>query len=506
MSVDRTILRFGPYELDEARLELRREGARIRIQSRPLALLRYLLRHSDRVVSHAEILREVWPDVHVEPGVLKSAVHALRRALAHGCEPDADGAWIESVHGHGYRFTGAVAVEASLPALRALGSSDFVAREAELATLRALLEAALDGERGIALIGGAPGIGKTRMAMELARKAETLGFETLVGRTHGGAGAPPFWPWAQIVRGWALSHGPERLAELAGAGPGEPELLGLAPARAGGEPDSYRLPGRVQFQTLERVSRFFERAAQERPQLLILDDLHRADSASIELLEFLARHVVSARLLVLATHRPLEPGHPLGRVLQGPATSSIALGPLERSDIEQLLGLRAAPGTVERIHARSGGNPLFAYELARAARAGEALDGPLPARIHDAVRARICECSAATLKLLCLASVGGPDLTLPLLREALAAELGGATLLETLEEAERRDLLVCSAGGYRFVHGIVRETLHAKLGPAERARLRRQLDDASEAFQAGERAPRSRSGHPRGEGARPLVH
>jgi DNA-binding winged helix-turn-helix (wHTH) protein len=479
MSDAPTILRFGPYELDEARLELRHAGAHVRIQTPPLALLAYLVRHRERVVSHAEILRHVWAGVHVEPGALKSAIHALRRALP----DDGERPWIVSIHGQGYRFAGSLHPERR--------ESDFIAREAELDALRELCQTALGGEPRVALIGGPPGVGKTRIAMELAREAEALGFETRIGRTHAGAGAPPFWPWAQIVRGWTLSHGAERLAALA-AESGATELLGLAATpQAGGSPLSYTLSGRAQFRTLESVARFLERASRERPQLLILDDLHRADPASLELLAFLSQHVVHTRLLVLVTHRPLEPGHLLGRMLQRAGTRSISLGGLPRAAVArvlaQSLGREAAAETIDRVHARSGGNPLFVYELARALAAGEPRDAAVPSRVHDAVRARIGECSPACAKLLCLASAAEVELTLPLLREALAAELGSATLLDALDEVERRDLLTCSGGTYRFVHGIVREALQARLGAGERAQLRRQLDDALAARRGSDR-------------------
>jgi DNA-binding winged helix-turn-helix (wHTH) protein len=504
-----SILRFGPYELDEARLELRRHGTRVRIQGKPLAVLRYLVRHGDRVVPHAELLQHVWAGARVEPGVLKSAVHALRRALAGGAErtddPDSDGTWIASIHGQGYRFIGALHDGPRASATgRAAGASDFVGREPELAELRRLCRAALDGQRRqIALIGGAPAVGKTRLAMELAREAEVLGFETHVGRTHGGAGAPPFWPWAQIVRGWMLVHGPERLAEIAAASGPASELLGLAGPPA--DPGSPCPPGPVRFRTFERTSRFLAGASRERPQLLILDDLHRADTASLELLGFLSQYPLDAPLVVLATHRPLEPDHPLARLLPRPGTHSIPLRALERDAVAKVLaaslGDEPAPGLVQTVLLRSGGNPLFVQELARALGAGAPLDAPVPARVHDAVRARICECSAASLQVLCLASVADADLTLPLLHEALGAELGGAALLAALAEAEQRDLLSFRGGSYRFVHGIVRETLRARLGATEQDRLLEQLDAARDALCAPPRTGSVRRAHlPRARG------
>ncbi len=502
------LLRFGPYTLDPALLELRRDGERVRIQAKPLALLLYLIRNSDRVVSHEEIRREVWPGIRVEPGALKSAMHLLRRALAEGADdpgPDAEGEWIASVHGAGYRFAHRperVRVDAATgpAATPAPGGRprDFVDRETEMERLRALCRAALQGERQIALLGGPPGIGKTRTATELATEAEALGFEIHIGRAHEGDGAPPFWPWAQILRSWTAAHGSTRLEELAGSGSRAADLLGLAPdleLEPGARPTSaYTQVDQGRFRMLDRVSRFLERASSERPLLLIIDDLHRADSASIELLLFVAQHVGRARLAIVGTHRPLQAQHALGRVLHESGACSIPLSGLVRSSVDDILtqacGRRIPAELVDRVHAASGGNPLFAYELARALAGSGRADAALPVRVHDAVWGRICECSPACLALLRLASAAGPELTLPILREALGDALTARALLDALAEAERGDLLTGTGGIYRFVHGVVREALYEKLGPTERMQLHRQIGEALERLQGSQPATR----------------
>jgi DNA-binding winged helix-turn-helix (wHTH) protein len=504
VNMPRDTVRFGPYTLDIARLELRREGVRVRIQPKPLALLVHLARNSDRVVSHEEIFREVWPGVHVEPGALKSALHSLRRALAEGdadLGPEGEGSRIVSLHGHGYRFVEPLEVEgeaarrsdspAAPPPLPETRSRprDFVDRKVEMSRLRALCHTALRGERQIVLLGGPPGIGKTRTAGEVAREAEALGFETHIGRAHEGDGAPPFWPWAQIVRSWTLAHGAARLEELAGAGSRAADLLGLAPELEPGptaHPAAiYGRADQARFRTLDRVAVFLAHAARERPLLLILDDLHRADSASLELLLFVAQHVTEAPLAIVGTHRPLEPAHPVGRVLHEPATCSIPLAGLVRGSVGEILaqaGARAVPGElVDQVHAASGGNPLFVYELARALAAGDAA-ATLPARVHDAVWARICECSPECLEVLRLVSAAGPELALPVLRAAFGGTLDGAALLGALEEAERRDLLTGAGGSYGFVHGVVREALYEKLGPTERMQVHLRIGEALESL------------------------
>lgn len=496
-----TFYRFGPYELDGARRELRRHGQRVRIQRKPLGVLEYLIRNADRVVSREELLRAVWTDASVEEGALKSAIYALRRALIDpGSDADAeDEGWIRSFHGLGYRFmasprvTSPGAREDSPRSAASPGLGDFVDREHEMEQLSALCAAALHGERQIVLLDGPPGIGKTRTAAEIARAARSLGFECHEGRTHEGDGAPPFWPWTQILRSWIAAHGAPSFDALAGAD--RTALLSALEPEWTKPVEDARLESaasdQARFRILDCALRFFARTAEQRPLLLVLDDLHRADSASLDLLLFVAQHLTRARLMIVATHRPLAPGHALGRALREPAVRSIALAGLVRESVESIL-IRALDGEptaalVERVFAASGGNPLFVSELARAlasdarsAQDAHAAPLPIPARLHDAVWARICECSHEARQALRLASVAGPELTLPLLLRALRSELDDASVRRSLDEAQQRHLIAPAPDVVRFVHGIVREALYERLSHTERIQLHRQIGEAIE--------------------------
>jgi DNA-binding winged helix-turn-helix (wHTH) protein/tetratricopeptide (TPR) repeat protein len=500
MSSEPQLLRFEPYEIDERRSELRRHGRPVAIRSKPFALLRYLVRNAHRVVSREELLREVWGAGGVEASAVKSAMYVLRRTLDADAR-DPDDAWIASVPGLGYRFARAVcrtsaqdATRAGAAARGAIAPLDFVEREAEMERLGALCDAALHGGRQIALLEGPPGIGKTRIATELAREAAERGFAVYVGRTEEGRGAPPFWPWAQVLRSWVETHGERRLEELAGDGSRASDLLGLAPRvpedRAKDPATEYTRADQARFRLLDRVGTFLERASRERPLLLVLEDLHHADSASLELLVFLARCLTRAPLLILGTHRPLETGHSLGRVLREPDACSIPLTGLGRRSVEDILerrlGRKPPAELVERVHEASGGNPMFVTELARALPSDATPPRAIPSRVHDAVWARICECSPACRQLLSLASAGSSDPTLPVLRSALAATQDDAALMASLEEAERSDLITCASGALHFVHGVVREALYERLSAAERMRSHLRLGEAIEAVHGDE--------------------
>jgi predicted ATPase len=173
----------------------------------------------------------------------------------------------------------------------------FVGRSTEIERLRASFEEALSGRFRILLVSGEPGIGKTRIAEELTTYARMRGAEVLWGRCHDGPGAPPFWPWVQIVRGWLRDREPREL--LADLGPGASDLATIvselhdmlpglaAPPRL--EPEQAR------FRLFEGVTVMLRNAAQRRPLVVVLDDLHWADEASLRLLQFLAREIGPAR-------------------------------------------------------------------------------------------------------------------------------------------------------------------------------------------------------------------
>jgi predicted ATPase len=159
----------------------------------------------------------------------------------------------------------------------------FVGREAELAALAVDLAAAAGGRGGVVLLAGEPGIGKTRLAEELAAQATTQGALVLWGRCWEGEGAPAFWPWVQIVRAYVEAADPAVLRQDMGAGaadiaqvvPAVHDRLSDVPTPPPVEPDAAR------FRLFDSLAEFLRAAATRRPLLLVLDDLHWADAPSL---------------------------------------------------------------------------------------------------------------------------------------------------------------------------------------------------------------------------------
>src|SRR6266508_3807639 len=198
--------------------------------------------------------------------------------------------------------------EQGLVGRRAAVATPFVGREAELAALSADLDAAAGGCGGVVLLAGEPGIGKTRLAEELAAQETARGALVLWGRCWEGEGAPAFWPWVQVVRAYVKAGDPAALRHDLGAGavdiaqvvPAVRDCLPDLPVPPPMEPEAAR------FRMFDSLAGFLRAASAPRPLLLILDDLHWADAPSLALLRFVSRELEPASLLVVGIYRHAE--------------------------------------------------------------------------------------------------------------------------------------------------------------------------------------------------------
>jgi hypothetical protein len=360
-----------------------------------------------------------------------------------------------------------------------------VGREPELAEIAACLDEAAGGRAALALVTGEPGIGKTRLLEEAARRATARGFAVAWGRAWEVGGAPAYWPWIEALR--AL------LARPGAQGDAAAELTRLLPELGRG-PGASAAADR--FQLWDAVGAFLQAAAAREPILVVLDDLHAADPSSLHLTEAVVRQLRDARAVVLASHRDVEArlapeldaclsrlGRD-GRVLHLPRLSAPQVGALVREvtgrDDEEMAQL---------VHDASEGNPLFARELLRlmAAR-GAASPTSVPEGVRAVIRQRLALLSPATVALLSAAAAVGRDFALP-----VAAEVAGVTteaLAEALAEAETAELLspAGASGRYRFSHVLVAETLTQDLPAPRRARLHARTAEVLERLHAGDPA------------------
>jgi DNA-binding CsgD family transcriptional regulator len=395
---------------------------------------------------------------------------------------------------------------------RVLDIPRFVGRERELAALATRLDVALAGRGGVALIAGEPGIGKTRLAEELAGRARRRGAVVLWGRCHEGGGAPAFWPWSQIVRALLRDRDAQDVRET--LGPSAPEIAQLVPEvreLLSGLPEpSVAAPDQARFRLSVAATAVLSAAARARPLVVILDDLQWWDAPSLLLLCFLAREIADARVLVLATYRndALRGGHPLQEAIAAlarvPRCDRLNLGGLDEPEIARMIAATtgAVPPTavVSTVRRRTDGNPFFVTEVARVLGEGGPDGRPdedawcvvIPPTVLDAVQARLGRLSEGCQHLLTVAAVVGRVFNLGALGCAPGgrrSRSGGDRMLSLLEEAERAQIIVGVAdrpGRFRFVHDLVREALHAALPVSRRVLLHRRIGAALEGLSGGD--------------------
>jgi DNA-binding CsgD family transcriptional regulator/tetratricopeptide (TPR) repeat protein len=332
-------------------------------------------------------------------------------------------------------------------------SQVFVGRVRELGELGRALDAARAGSGTAVLVAGEAGIGKTRLASELAARARDEGFDVLLGRSIDLVGTElPYQPFVEALRPLG----------------GFPQVDGQA---AGSQLRVFQ----------DTLALLFDRAAAA-PLLLVLEDLHWADASTLDLVVFLAHNLDDRRLLLLATYRADEraSAERVRRLADGVRRSgsalAVELGPLQDEELAALLEARAdAPppaALADVIVARSEGNPFFAEELLAAAGDGS---GELPRGLRDLLLQRTARLDAATQGLLRLAAAAGRDVGYPLLRAV--AGLPEPDLRQSLRQAVEHGVLVAeqAPGSFRFRHALLAKAVYATVLPGEREELHARL-------------------------------
>ena len=300
------------------------------------------------------------------------------------------------------------------------------------------------------------------MESQLAERVSRTDVEVLWGRTTELDGAPPYWPWLQVL---------EHLDE--------PMLL--APVSSS-DPETER------FARFEAVVSVLRRASEERPLVVLLDDMHRADEASLRLLVHVGARLGGAAILLVVTHRsnPADqvPGFAstLDDLARRPSTHRIDLLGLSRDEVAALLGASADPAVVAQVTDTSGGNPLFVAELGRHLTAGGDLR-TVPRSVRDAVRVRLDERTPWCKEVVRAAAVIGR--TFPVGLVATATGRPAIACLEAVDEAQAAGFVEPTgrAGEFRFVHALVRDSVDATTPASELPALHRTIAQAIESYE-----------------------
>ena len=403
------------------------------------------------------------------------------------------------------------AVQADANPLDRLAGGVFVGREKEMDELRAGLEDALSGRGRLLMLVGEPGIGKTRTSEEFATYAALRNAQVLWGRCYEGEGAPAYWPWVQVVRSFVHDRDPKELMSEMGPGAADiAQVVSEVGERLPGlsEPPSLE-PEQARFRLFDSITTFLKNASNRQPIVLILDDLHWADKPSLLLLQFLARELRGARLMVLGTYRDVElrREHPLADTLGALAreglSQRILLRGLSERDVARFIeitaGIAPPEGLVEAVYRETEGNPFFVNEIVRLLVADGRLERPeevkswsvtIPQGVREVVGRRLNHLSKECNGVLTIASVIGREFGLDALERV--SDVAGDRLLEALEEAAAARVIAempRSVDHYSFTHALIRETLYEELSTARRVRLHRQIGEVLEEIYGADLEP-----------------
>jgi energy-coupling factor transporter ATP-binding protein EcfA2 len=366
-------------------------------------------------------------------------------------------------------------------------------RGPELARIARAIDDLTASRGNVLFLVGEPGIGKSRLADEIASQARARGSLVAWGRSWDGGGAPAYWPWTQILE--TLLQGLTAQALVAAIGDSARLLPPLVPDLRSHVRAVRSDPDRAQarFALFQAAARLLRWRSQSQPLVLLLDDLHAADHASILLLDFLARELSAVPVLLVACHRDVE-AHMSPEVEAALARASrdvdrLLLRRLDRAETAALIE-QAAAGlgneATSAVFEATQGNPLFVDQTLKLLSSEQArAAGSLPVMygVRELLRRRLRSLSEPARAALAVASVVGEQFSLALLAEAsgqpadqLLDLMAEATALATLvERPERR---------YQFSHALIREVVYRDLPRSQRLQLHAAVGRALERVHA----------------------
>ena len=517
---------FGPFQLDPHTQMLSRCGEPVPLGRRAVALLHVLIEHAGIVVSKDKLIEAAWDGIVVEESNLAVQIGALRKVFAG--EPGGE-RWIETLPRRGYRFTGPTIAQKNMEvverlapvlqevAIEAAGAVGWrVGRTGPLGTLDAITQRMLAGARQVVFITGEAGIGKTTFVEMALQRLSRYGVEVLCGHCTERFGTDEaFHPLIDALMTRCRDSGGTPLLE---------DIRAHAPTWLLQMPNFLEGADRAAFQsevfgaTRERMLREFcdlvEVWSSARPLVLVLEDLHWSDFATLDVLSRFARGDRKAPVLILASYRPtdtLAGGHPVRRLhhdleIHG-RCCELRLDRLSRAEVERHLALRFGDEQVtsalsEPLFERTQGQPLFIASLLNYFVDQQLIfevDGAwrldsetaisrsdVPSDLINMITHQIDRLTEDERQLLEVASVAGGSFAAALLAAGLSRD--PLETEQTLDGLARKDRTLIASGAtewpdgtysdsYAFHHILYQNVLYQRLTPGRRAQIHRRMGE-----------------------------
>jgi len=506
-------VRFDRFELDEANARFLRDGTPVALAPTPFAVLCELARQPGSLLTKQALLDQVWGHQFVSESVLKTVISELRTALDDDARRPR---FIETVSRRGYRF---IAAAIAMPTTSSAGAGaaeigsphvpSFTGREEPLSRLRRAWDMACSGKRAIVWVAGEPGIGKTTL---IEHFVATLG-DVIVARgqcvEHYGAGEP-YLPVLEALS--EVCRNDSTLVPLLRA-VAPTWLLQLPWLSTADEREALRreLAGVSPDRMLREMGEVLDRSGERRPLLLVTEDLHWSDRATIQLIDYVARRRGSGRLMWLASFRLAEVvalDHPLNSLrhelrLHG-LCEEIVLDPFSESEVADYVAQRSPSiatdeSFVRALHDRTDGLPLFVASvlnevIAHAAQGGDAAGAPqlaeiaVPEKLAAIIDHYIAKLTSDQRLLLSAAAVWGVEFSAPTIAAVL--ERDAAWVAHACDELAREQLWLIAPRAaqesdapeppYSFRHALFRQVIYERTPASARAQLHRKVGAALE--------------------------